>query len=39
MAVGAKRLIPRCAGASILLPGALTLFVCPNDYIAGLYPG
>lgn len=28
MAVGAKRLIPRCMGATVLLPGALSLFVC-----------
>ena len=28
MAVGAKRLIPRCMGAKVVLPGALCLVVC-----------
>jgi hypothetical protein len=28
MAIGAKRLIPRCMGARVLLPGALSLFLC-----------
>lgn len=30
MAVSAQRLIPRCMGARILLPGALSLVLCPN---------
>ena len=29
MAVAAKRLIPRCMGARVLLPGALSLIFCP----------
>ena len=33
MAVSAQRLIPRCMGAQILLPGALSLFVCLNIVI------
>lgn len=28
MAVGAKRLIPRCMGVKVVLPGALSLVVC-----------
>jgi len=33
MAVGAKRLIPRCMGARVLLPGALSLIVCLSGAI------